>query len=101
MKGTPEVTERQNPTDHARTAHPRAGEWFKNSRDMLGLLLLGVGAVALAGCLFAAAYGETGVAIALAVLAAVTGMAGALWLFVEGRRVRHVEARRPDDGSNP
>ena len=95
------MKERQNSTDHARTAHPRAGEWFKNSRDVLGLGLLAVGVVALAACLFAAAYGQTGWTTWLAIGAALAGVAGALWLLIEGRRVRRVEARHGERGDLP
>lgn len=66
--------------------------------------MLAVGVVALAACLFAAAYDKTGWATWLAVTAALTGLGGAGWLFVEGRRVRRVEARRRQrvgDHSNP
>lgn len=85
---------RQNPTDHSRTTQPRAGEWFKNSRDVLGLLLLAVGVVAMVVCLAAAAYGNTRWAISMGSVAVVGGAAGAAWLFVEGRRVRRVEGKR-------
>jgi len=85
---------RQNPTDHARTTHQRAGEWFKNSRDALGLVLLAVGVLAMVICLAAAAHGNTGRAVLLGSIAIVTGSAGIAWLLIEGRRVGRVEARR-------
>jgi len=85
---------RQNPTDHARTTQQRAGEWFKNSRDALGLLLLAVGAVAMVICLAAAAHGNTGSAALTGSVAIAAGGAGATWLFIEGRRVGRVEAKR-------
>lgn len=91
------MTVRQNPTDHARTTHQRAGEWFKNSRDALGLVLLAVGVVALVVCLAAAAYGSTGWSFLMGSIAGVAGAAGAAWLFFEGRRVRRVEAWRSAD----
>lgn len=85
---------RQNPTDHARTTHQRAGEWFKNSRDALGLLLLAVGVLAMVICLAAAAHGNTGSALVLGSIAIVAGGAGTTWLLIEGRRVGRVEAKR-------
>ena len=88
------MTVRQNPTDHARTTHQRAGEWFKNSRDAVGLILLAVGVVAMVICLAAAAHGSTGWAILLGSVAAVAGASGMAWLLVEGRRVGKVEAQR-------
>lgn len=87
------MTVRQNATDHARTTHQRAGKWFKNSRDALGLILLAVGVVAMVICL-AAAHGRTGWAILLGSVAAVAGASGMAWLLVEGRRVGKVEAQR-------
>jgi thiol:disulfide interchange protein len=90
------VTVRQNPTDHARTTHQRAGEWFKNSRDAFGLGLLAVAVVAMVISLAVAAYGNTGWAFLMGGIAGVAGATGALWLFIEGRRVRRVEAKRSD-----
>ena len=85
---------RQNPTDHARTTHQRAGEWFKNSRDGLGLILLAVAVVAMVICLAAAAHGNTGRAVLLGSVAVVAGAAGIAWLLIEGRRVGRVEVNR-------
>ncbi|WP_292988651.1 LapA family protein [Mycobacterium sp.] len=91
------MTAHQNPTDHARTTHQRAGEWFKNSRDMLGIFLLAVGVVAMVVCLAAAAYGSTGWSYLMGGIAGTAGAAGTAWLLVEGRRVRRVEAKRSAD----
>ncbi len=88
------MTARQNPTDHARTTHQRAGEWFKNSRDALGLLLLAVGVAAMVVCLAAAAHGNTGWSLLMGGVAGGAGAAGAAWLLIEGRRLRRVEANR-------
>jgi hypothetical protein len=51
---------RCDPTDHARTTHQRAGEWFKNSRDAFGLGLLAIGVVAMVTSVAVAAHGNTG-----------------------------------------
>ena len=88
------MTVRQNPTDHARTTHQRAGEWFKNSRDALGLILLAVAVVSMVVCLAAAAHGSTGWSFLMGGIAGSAGAAGAAWLLIEGRRVRRVEAKR-------
>ena len=49
----------KNPTDHSRTTQPRAGEWFKNARDLPGLASMALAVLALVVCLAAAAYGNT------------------------------------------
>jgi protein-S-isoprenylcysteine O-methyltransferase Ste14 len=84
----------QNPTDHARTTHQRAGEWFKNSRDAPGLVLLAVGVVAMVISLAVAAHGDTSSAVLTGSVAMAAGGAGTIWLFVEGRRVGRVESKR-------
>ena len=84
---------RQNPTDHARTTYPRAGEWLKNSRDAVGLVLLAVGVVAMVVCLALAAHGSAGSALLAGGIAGLAGVVGGGWLFIEGRRVRRAEAR--------
>lgn len=91
------MTARQNPTDHSRTTHPRAGEWFKNSRDMLGLILLAAGVLATVICLAAAAHGNAQLAIVMGGVAIVGFAGGAGWLLAEGRRVRRAEANRASD----
>jgi hypothetical protein len=88
------VTGRQNPTDHARTTHQRAGEWFKNSRDAVGIGLLAIGVATMVISLAVAAYGNTRWAFVMGGIAGVAGATGAAWLFIEGRRVRRVEAQR-------
>ena len=88
------MSNRQNPTDHARTTQPRAGEWFKNSRDALGLGLMALAVVATVACLFSAANDNVGWAIGMAVSAVVAGPLGVGWLFFEGRRLERIEANR-------
>lgn len=84
----------RNPTDHARTTQPRAGEWFKNARDLPGLAMIAVSVLGVVVCLAAAAYERTGWAVAAGVVAILAGTAAAVWLFVESRRLRRVEAGR-------
>lgn len=84
----------KNPTDHSRTTQPRAGEWFKNARDLPGLASIVLAVLAVVVCLFAMASAHTGWAIAAGAVAGVATVAGATWLFVESRRVRRVEANR-------
>ncbi|WP_428342985.1 protein UsfY [Mycobacterium sp.] len=91
------MTVRQNPTDHARTTHQRAGEWFKNSRDAVGLFLLAIAVVAMVACLAAAAYGSTGWSFLMGGIAGFAGITATAWLLIEGRRVRRVEAKRSAD----
>ena len=83
--------------DHSRTTQPRAGEWFKNSRDLLGLLLLAAGVVGLVVCLSAAANGRTQWAIWTGVGAGLALSGGAAWLFVEGQRIMQIGIEPDDD----
>lgn len=85
----------QHPVDQYRTANPRAGEWFKNTRDLLGLFLLAVGVVGVAVCLAAAAHERTQLAIGTGIAAGLALVCGAAWLYFEGRRIRRIEETRP------
>ncbi|WP_428343005.1 protein UsfY [Mycobacterium sp.] len=91
--------------DHSRTTQPRSGEWFKNSRDLLGLFLLAAGVVGVPVCLAAAANGKTGWAIGAGIAAGLALSGGAAWLFIEGRRIRRIDmqwhADRRDQRSLP
>ncbi len=87
----------QHSTDYSRTTQPRAGEWFKNSRDLLGLFLLAAGVVAVVMCLAAAAHGKTDSAIGAGIGAVIALTGGAAWLFIEGRRIRRIDVQWYDD----
>lgn len=84
----------QHPVDHYRTANPRAGEWFKNTRDLLGLLLLALGVVGVVACLAAAAHQRTQLAIGTGIAAGLALACGAVWLYIEGRRIGRIEETR-------
>ena len=90
----------ENPTDHSRTTQPRAGEWFKNARDLPGLAAMALAVLSVVVCLASAAYGNTGWAIAAGAVATLSTTAGAGWLFVESRRVRRLEAERTTGNSD-
>src|SRR6478609_5842242 len=68
----------QNPTDHARTTQPRAGEWFKNARDLPGLAMIAISVLGVVVCLAAAAYEHTGWAVAAGVVAVLAGTGAAV-----------------------
>ena len=76
---------------------PRAGEWFKNSADLLGLFFLAAGVVGVVVCLAAAAQGRTVWAIGTGVFAGLALLAGSAWLFIEGRRITQIGIEH-DDG---
>lgn len=88
---------RRHSTDYSRTTQPRAGEWFKNSRDLIGLFLLAAGVVAVVMCLAAAAHGQRGSAVGAGIGAALALTGGATWLFIEGRRIRQIDVQWYDD----
>ncbi|HEY7051506.1 MAG TPA: hypothetical protein VH496_05135 [Mycobacterium sp.] len=81
---------RDDPTDHARTALPRAGEAMKDNRGLAGYLLLGLAVPALVICLGAAARGVSGWAIGAGVIAVLAAATGGVWVYVERRRVARV-----------
>lgn len=84
------VPKYEHTIDHSRTTQPRAGEWFKNSRDLLGLFLLAAGVVGIVVCLAAAAQGRTAWAISTGIAAGLAMAGGAAWLFIEGQRIRQI-----------
>jgi hypothetical protein len=81
---------RDDPTDHARTTLPRAGEAMKDERSLGGYALLGVAVLALAICIGAAARGVTDWAIGAGVAALIAVVVGAVWVYAERRRVARV-----------
>ncbi|MFF0490282.1 hypothetical protein ACWDSJ_36025 [Nocardia sp. NPDC003482] len=74
--------------DSGRTFRSRAGESVADARNTPGLILLGIGVVAIAATLAAAGYGFAGWAIVGAIVAVVCLVAGGLTLILEHRRVR-------------
>ncbi|MDT5012611.1 MAG: hypothetical protein QOH57_4228 [Mycobacterium sp.] len=82
------MTERpDDPTDHARTSVPRAGEAMKDKRGLGGYALLGIGVVCIAICLGAAAMGAAGWAIGAGIAAVVAVGGGSVWVYLQRRRV--------------
>ena len=90
----------EHTVDPFRTTQPRAGEWLRNSRDLLGLFLLAAGVVNVVVCLSAVAHGRTEWAIWTGVAAGVALSGGAAWLFVEGRRINQIGVQISADRSN-
>ncbi len=81
----------RDPVDHARTTLQHAGESFIDTLWLPGLILIGVGTVLIAGTVAATAYGESDVALILALVAGALVTAGALLVTVEHQRVKRVE----------
>ena len=84
-----------DPTDHARTTVPRAGEAMKDTRSLPGYFLIGLATVALVACLTAAGVGRLAWAIGLGVIAVVAAAAGSVWVFRERRRVAGLARQSP------
>lgn len=87
---------RDDPTDHARTAVPRAGEAMKDNRGLAGYVLMAVAVVAVVVCLVAAAVGAMGWTVGAGIAAVLAAAAGSVWVYAERRRVgRAARANSP------
>ncbi|HME47445.1 hypothetical protein [Mycobacterium sp.] len=84
-----------DPTDHARTTVPRAGEAMKDTRSLPGYFLIGLATVALVACLAAAGIGRLGWTVGLGVIAVVAA-AGSVWVLLERRRVARLARQSPN-----
>ena len=83
-----------DPVDHARTARNYAGETMKNTRSLPGLVLSGLGVLALVIGLYLVAVGNTGGAVIALIVALVLGGAGTTALLGAHRRVVRREQQR-------
>jgi thiol:disulfide interchange protein len=92
---------RDDPTDHARTTLPRAGEAMKDSRSLGGYALLGVAILALVICIGAVARGVMDWATGAVAVALVTAAVGAVWVYAERRRVARVARENAIDPEPP
>ena len=84
-----------DPTDHARTTIPRAGEAMKDTRSLPGFFLMGLAIVVLVAWLAAAGLSRTAWTIGLGVIAVVAAVGGSVWVFLEGRRGARVVCQSP------
>ena len=84
-----------DPTDHARTTVPRAGEAMKNTRSLPGYFLIGLAIVALVACLAGAGMGRVGWTIALGVVAVLAAATGSVWVLRQRRRVARLARQSP------
>lgn len=83
-----------DPVDHARTTRKHAGQNWKNTRAMPGLIAVGLSAAAIFAALFAfASGGHVTAGMEFAVAAAVLLVGGLGWLWQESRRVLRIESR--------
>jgi hypothetical protein len=85
-----------DPVDHARTTRQRAGESVKDAAKMPGLLLIGLGVVAMAICMGGFAIRQPGWGVVAAIVALLSVGAGLAWMNMEGRRIRNRERRWVD-----
>lgn len=95
-----------DPVDHARTTRKHAGQNWKNTRALPGLIAIGLSAAAIFIALFAfATGGYVVVGMWFAVAAAVLLAGGLGWLWQERRRVRRIEsqylAEHPEADAQP
>ncbi len=89
MKKTP----KDPPVDHARTTRPHAGESMKDTKNMPGLILIGLALVLFVSALAAHGAGHHTVGIGLGSGSAVLLVIGGGWLLAEHLRVRKIEER--------
>lgn len=95
----------KDPVDHQRTTRKHAGENWKNTAAMPGLIAVGLSTAAIFTAIFAFATRQTHGGILFAVIAALLLVGGLAWLEVQRRRVRRVEVRylreHPEADSQP
>ncbi len=82
-----------DPVDHSRTTRKHAGQNWKNTRAIPGLIAVGVSTAAIFASLFAFASGYAATGVDFAVVAVVLLVGGLGWLTLERRRVLRIEAR--------
>lgn len=80
-----------DPVDHQRTTLKHAGQDWKNTRALPGLIAVGTSSAVIFGAIFAFAVGRETVGLICAVAAAILLAGGLGWLTMERRRVRRVE----------
>ncbi|HLR99372.1 MAG TPA: hypothetical protein VK069_07225 [Mycolicibacillus parakoreensis] len=88
------MSDTENPIDQARTTRPRAGMVFKDRRELPGLALLLMAALALVGFMSAAAQRDSGWSLGFGITVLVLAIAGAAWLFVGRNRSAHTGNHR-------
>lgn len=83
----------KDPVDHARTTRPHAGESMKDTKNMPGLILIGMALVLFVSALVAHGASHHGVGIGLGSGSAALFVIGGGWLLAEHMHVRKVEDR--------
>jgi hypothetical protein len=91
---------KNDPTDHARTAMPRAGEAMKDAPGLYGYALLGLAILAFVVCLTAGATGYRGWMIGTGVVAVVSAAVGSVRVYARRRHIARLayQPRRSDHG---
>ncbi len=82
-----------DPVDHARTTQPHAGESFIDTLWLPGLILIGLGIIAIASFVAATAYNHDEWQLVLGLVAGALVTAGAVLIALEHHRVKRVEQR--------
>jgi len=82
-----------DPVDHSRTTQPHAGESMIDTLWFPGLILIAIGIIGLASIVAAAAYGNTGLVLPLALVSGAVVTAGGGLIYLEHRRVNRIERR--------
>lgn len=82
-----------DPVDHDRTTRKHAGQFWKDTAAMPGLIAVGLGAAATCIALFAFAAGHHVASVGAGAVTLLLFGGGIGWLGRESRRVRRVEAQ--------
>jgi Flp pilus assembly protein TadB len=95
----------KDPVDHDRTTRKHAGENWKNTAAMPGLIAVGSSSAAIFAALYAFATMQLAGGVTLGIIAAILLVGGLCWLGWQRRRVRRVEVRylrqHPDADDEP
>lgn len=81
----------QDPIDHFRTTHQRAGESLIDVYCWPGLLSIALGVISLIGCVASAAYQHPEWGLTTGIVGAMAIAGGIAWLIVEHHRVLQIE----------
>ncbi len=91
----------EDPVDHARTFRPHAGETLTDRASWPGLALVAIGITSVVLGLTAAGYQLYGWAAIAGVSALAFFVLGWLWLHIERKRIRVMEAQWHQEHSEP
>lgn len=87
------MADTHDPTDHFRTTHQHAGEYFIDLYCWPGLWSIALGTISLICCIAATAYRRHEWILTTGIVGVLAVAGGVAWLLVEHHRVLRIEQR--------